>query len=420
MQYAGIICRLPIREQDVVDVVHTKTLLFKFPGLGRSQNYQKMTSSHKIVDIHTHIYTPSYLSLLRSRTTVPYLLDLPDKDAPPRLIILPSDDDASIPLASRGRPIDTSYSSVQEKLQFMDTHGISTSVVSLANPWLDFLPAGEGLKWAKTINNELEDICSQDRENRLYAFATLPLSASSRDIVAEIYRLESLPHIKGTIFSTTAMGAGLDDPALDPVWAALEETQTLIFLHPHYGLPSEVYGPRNTDYGHVLPLALGFPLETTIAFTRMWLSGVFDRFPGLRILIAHAGGTVPFLAGRIESCVQHERSFEPHEEGGRRGQERDLSMVFRENVWLDAVVYSEKSVKAAIELVGKEKVMFGTDHPFFPPLEEGAEKWTSVETNLTAVAGTEAIDMVMGGNAVQLLGLENTKKSASFEDAESS
>lgn len=295
----------------------------------------------------------------------------------------------------------------------MDTHQISTSVISLANPWLDFLSPEEGIKWAKTINDELQEICTQNSEKRLYAFATLPLSASPDEVVDEIYRLCSLLSIKGTIFSTTALGSGLDDPALNPVWDALEDTQTLIFLHPHYGLPNEVYGPRNADYGHVLPLALGFPLETTIAFTRMWLSGVFDRFPNLKILIAHAGGTLPFLAGRIESCVQHERSFEPNGDDGRRGPKRDLKTVLRENVWLDAVVYSETSVKAAIELVGKEKVMFGTDHPFFPPLEESEKEWASVETNLTAVAGTDSKDSIMGGNAVQLLGLKITEKLAS-------
>ncbi|KAL8781842.1 MAG: hypothetical protein Q9213_005844 [Squamulea squamosa] len=363
-----------------------------------------MASSTPIVDIHTHIYPPSYLTLLRSRTTVPYLLDLLDKTAPPRLIILPSDDNSSIPPECRGRPIDASYSSIREKLRFMDNHGIQTSIISLANPWLDFLPPNEGAKWARIINDELETICAPNK-SRLYAFATLPLSAPPPDILDEINCLEQLSHIKGIILGTSGLGCGLDDPELNPIWAALEQKQTLIFLHPHYGLSGEVYGPRAGEYGHVLPLALGFPMETTIAFTRMWLSGVFDRFPRLRILIAHAGGTIPFLAGRVQSCVEHERHFAPHERGGR-GPKRDLRTVLRENVWLDAVVYSEASVKAAVELVGREKVLFGTDHPFFPPLEEGVEEWASVRTNMEAVAGCEGRDLMMGGNAVQLLDLK--------------
>ncbi|CAF9908248.1 hypothetical protein IMSHALPRED_006621 [Imshaugia aleurites] len=361
-----------------------------------------------IVDIHTHIYPTTYLTLLRSRTEVPYLLDLPNKSAPPRLIILPSDDDPALPAHQRGRPIDSSYSSINQKLDFMKTHDIHTSVISLANPWLDFLSPEEGYQWAEKVNNEIEDICSTS-QNSLYAFATLPLSAPSRSIVAAIECLYLLPHMRGVVLGTTGLSQGLDDPALEPVWSALESAKLLIFLHPHYGLPSSVYGPRASEYGHVLPLALGFPMETTIAFTRMWLSGVFDRHPKLKVLIAHAGGTIPFLSGRVNSCVQHERHFPEHEYGGR-GPKRDLKEVLRENVWLDAVVYSPTSVKAAVEIVGKDRVLFGTDHPFFPPLEEGREEWMSVETNVQAVTEAfgddkQGVTKVLGGNAIELLEL---------------
>lgn len=362
-----------------------------------------------IVDIHTHVYPTTYLALLRSRTEVPYLLDLPDKLAPPRLIILPSDDDLALPAHQRGRPIDPSYSSINQKLDFMKTHDITTSIISLANPWLDFLSPEEGPQWAEKVNNELEDICSTSLK-RLYAFATLPLSASASRIVGEIHRLSLLPHIRGIILGTTGLSKGLDDHGLEPVWSALESAKLLIFLHPHYGLPSSVYGPRASEYGHVLPLSLGFPMETTVAFTRMWLSGVFDRHPKLKVLIAHAGGTVPFLSGRIDSCVQHERHF-PENEGGKRGPKRGLKEVLRENVWLDAVVYSPTGVRAAVEVVGKERVLFGTDHPFFPPLEEGAEEWISVGTNVHAVKEAfgddeQAAAKVLGGNAIELLGLD--------------
>ena len=291
----------------------------------------------------------------------------------------------------------------------MKTHDISTSVISLANPWLDFLSPEEGSQWAQKVNNEMEGICSASQKS-LYAFATLPLSASSRQIVSEIQRLSLLPHMRGIVLGTTGLSQGLDDPALEPVWSALESAKLLIFLHPHYGLPSSVYGPRASEYGHVLPLSLGFPMETTIAFTRMWLSGVFDRHPKLKVLVAHAGGTIPFLSGRIDSCVQHERHFSEHE-GGGRGPKRDLKKVLRENVWLDAVVYSPTSVRAAVELVGKDRVLFGTDHPFFPPLEEGREEWMSVETNVQAVKEAfgndeQGVAKVLGVNAIELLGLD--------------
>lgn len=290
----------------------------------------------------------------------------------------------------------------------MATHRISTSVVSLANPWLDFLPEREALSAAKEINNELEEICRESR-GKLYAFATVPVSASSNEAVAEIERLRTLPHIRGIILGTTGLGAGLDDPAIAPIWEILEQSQLLVFLHPHYGLPAEVFGPRALDYGHVLPLSLGFPMETTVAFVRMWLSGVFDRYQKLRVLIAHAGGTVPFLAGRVQSCVEHERHF--RDKNGRQQERRGIWNVLKSNVWLDAVTYSELGVGTAVKAVGKERVLFGTDHPFFPPLDEGAEEWISVKTNVSSIEKAfgeddQAIAAVLGGNAIDLLKLE--------------
>lgn len=62
------------------------------------------------------------------------------------------------------------------------------------------------------------------------------------------------------ITGTSSLGQGLDDPELGAIFKELERTETLIFLHPHYGLPSEVYDPKAGNYGHVLSLALGFPL----------------------------------------------------------------------------------------------------------------------------------------------------------------
>lgn len=244
----------------------------------------------------------------------------------------------------------------------MDTHGIDISVVSLANPWLDWLPADEGAKVARRVNDDVEDMCAQhESEGRLYAFGTLPLSAPVEEIVAEVRRLKGLKHMRGVIMGTSGLGNGLDDPALDPVYAALEESGQLVFLHPHYGLPGDVYGPRADDYGHVLPLALGFPLETTIAVTRMLLSGVWDRFEGLNVLIAHSGGTLPFLAGRIESCIKHDGHLKKE---GKIEKRRDVWDVLKKNIYLDAVIYAEPGLKAAIDASGADRLMFGKQDCF--------------------------------------------------------
>ena len=237
----------------------------------------------------------------------------------------------------------------------MRTHNIDISIVSLANPWLDWVDSKDAANIAIQVNDDFERMCAA-HEGKLYAFGTLPLSGTIEVNVEEIRRLKALVHMRGIIMGTSGLGSGLDDPALDPLYAALEESEQMIFLHPHYGLPTSVYGPRATEYGHVLPLALGFPLETTIAVTRMLLSGVWDRFPKLNVLIAHSGGTLPFLAGRIESCIAHDAHLNNGEMSEKR---RDLWDILKTNIYLDAVVYADVGLKAAIDASGPDRLMFG-------------------------------------------------------------
>ncbi|KAK4032228.1 2-amino-3-carboxymuconate-6-semialdehyde decarboxylase [Parachaetomium inaequale] len=374
-----------------------------------------------VVDIHTHMYPPEYISILSSRDTIPLVRTFPSSPDP-RLILLESEipslelalTDPTAPLP--GRPLTKSFTSLPAKLAFMSRHNITTSVLSLANPWLDFLPPDEAGATAHEINTSFESMCASE-PGRLYFFGTLPLTAPLETILASITHLTTLPHCRGIILGTSGLGSGLDDPSLLPIFSALATSTLPIFLHPHYGLPNAVYGPRSAagEYGHVLPLALGFPMETTIAVARMFLAGVFDAVPELRMILAHSGGTLPFLAGRIESCVLHDAAL-VGKMGGKEGKRRrTVWEVLREQVYLDAVIYSEVGLKAAVEAGGgADRLMFGTDHPFFPPVgvEGGGEDgvWESVGLNVQAVdkalgEGSEEARMVMGGNAVRVLRL---------------
>ncbi|KAH0547526.1 hypothetical protein FGG08_000251 [Glutinoglossum americanum] len=358
-----------------------------------------------IVDIHTHVYPPSFMDLLRSRTAVPYIRTFPP-DTSSRLIILPGEDAPSNPSTSRGRPIGPDYYDISKKIEFMDKHHIDISVISLANPWLDFLPSNEAGPIAERVNNEVNELCNQ-YPGRLFAFGALPLSASREVIVEEIVRLSEMKYVKGVIMGTSGLGHGLDDLGLDPIYEALQEHRLTIFLHPHYGLPKDVFGPRVSDYGHVLPLALGFPLETTIAVTRMLLSGVWDRFKTLNVLLAHSGGALPFLAGRIESCINHDS----HLLNARKsGGQRSIWDILKNNIYLDAVIYSHIGLKSAVDASGSDRVMFGTDHPFFPPLDTHGDSWPSVQMNYRAIqdafdGNPKAAEDVLGDNAVRILKL---------------
>ena len=141
---------------------------------------------------------------------------------------------------------------------------------STANPWLDFLPPSQAQKLAENLNKDLEDYCSTSPDvpdlsvKRLYGFGLLPLvpDITTPALLDAVRQVSELPHLRGLIMGTRGVGNGLDDEALDPVWAAIEAAGLVIFIHPHYGVDSKAWGGK--DNGHVLPLALGFPFETTI------------------------------------------------------------------------------------------------------------------------------------------------------------
>jgi predicted TIM-barrel fold metal-dependent hydrolase len=99
-----------------------------------------------------------------------------------------------------------------------------------------------------------------------------------------------------------------------------------------------------------------FPMETTIAVARMLLSSVFDRHHSLTLLLAHSGGTLPFLAGRLESCIAHDAHLK---KAGKLEKRRDIWDVLKKNVLLDAVVYSSIGLRAAVGASGEDRLLFG-------------------------------------------------------------
>ncbi|KAJ6539545.1 hypothetical protein B0H19DRAFT_1222739 [Mycena capillaripes] len=376
----------------------------------------------RLIDVHTHVYLPRYCSLLRSRTSVPRILTS-SRDGKPddRLLILDHE-------PSGGRPVGPQYWDRDEKLLFMDRHKIDLSVVSSANPWLDFLPASEAKTLASQLNEDLEQYCSESPAlsptlKRLYGFGLLPLvpEISTAALLETIDQISKLSYLKGIIMGTRGIGKGLDDEALDPVWGALEKAGLVVFLHPHYGVDEKAWGDK--DNGHVLPLALGFPFETTIATTRLILAGVFDRFPSLRLLLAHSGGALPQLSSRLASCIDHDPVVASRLKHDARW--------YLGKLYFDAVAYgpeelgfvsdviarserfetgaSQPANTAVDRTLGSRRMLFGTDHPFFPPLQS-TEKWPSVVENLQAIDavtgwGQAEKDGVRGGNALSLFNL---------------
>ncbi|KAJ7490375.1 hypothetical protein B0H11DRAFT_2401170 [Mycena galericulata] len=350
-----------------------------------------------VADVHTHVYLPRYCALLRH-----------DGKPDDRLLILDHE-------PSGGRPVGPQYWDRDEKLKFMDRHGIDLSVVRRK-------------PLASQLNEDLEVYCSESPRlnsslKRIYGFGLLPLvpDISTAALLETIEQISKLSYLKGIIMGSRGIGKGLDDEALDPVWAALEKAGLVVFLHPHYGVDEKAWGGK--ENGHVLPLALGFPFETTIATTRLILAGVLDRFPRLLLLLAHSGGALPQLSSRLASCIDHDPVVAARLKHDARW--------YLGKLYFDAVAYGPEELgfvsdviaravhfesggfatlnKTVDRTLGSRRMLFGTDNPFFPPLRS-TEKWESVVENLQAIDavsgwGQEEKDGVRGGNALSLFNL---------------
>lgn len=380
-----------------------------------------------LVDVHTHIYLPRYAEVLRTRTSVPRIFERPiaQGGTEERLLILENE-------PSGGRPIGPQYWDRHEKIRFMDRHGIDISIVSSANPWIDFLSPTEAGPLALELNVDLEAYCAtsptlQDDplRRRLYGFGLLPLvpGIELSVLLETVKQISELPHLRGVIMGTVGIGRGLDDDALEPVWSAIADAGLVIFLHPHYGVDGKTFGDK--DNGHVLPLALGFPFETTIAVTRLILSGVLDRHPTLRLLLAHSGGALAQLSSRLASCIAHDPIVADRLKHDAR--------FYLGKIYYDAVAYGSEELGFVSDVIsrskgygnvkssakdsaghvsrtlGSKRMLFGTDHPFFPPLND-SDKWKSVTENLEAIEGVggwneDDKNNVRGTNALELFNL---------------
>lgn len=333
----------------------------------------------QVVDVHSHLYPRSYIELLKEREGIPRVVGGPGAE---RFLIFPEEQSAG---ARGGRPLDEEYWDVGAKLAFMERQGIDRTIVSLGNPWLDPIHGPESLDWARRLNGEFSAL-EGETDGRVLGLGVLPADevGSAMEVVGEVAETATL---YGVISGTRICGLLLDDERLDPLWSALERTGLSFFLHPHYTAAID----ELAGYGHALPVALGFPFETTIAVARMVLGGVLRRFPRLRILVAHGGGTIPFLAARLDVGW---RSDPGTRERLPVRPSSELAKLF-----VDAVLYHPRALRAASELVGSTRMLFGTDHPFF-----GAD----IATNLAAVEQAfenEACEAVLGQNAEALFRL---------------
>jgi aminocarboxymuconate-semialdehyde decarboxylase len=181
-------------------------------------------------------------------------------------------------------------------------------------------------------------------------------------------------------------GRYLGDRRFEPLWVAAEQEQALVFVHPTTrGFEAPVFSE------HYLWNLVGNPVETTIAAAHLVMSGTLERHPALRILLAHGGGAILALRGRL----RHGQRTVP-EAGRWLAQPADSALG---RFLFDTVTHDPLALRALVEAVGRDQVLLGSDHPF----DMGDPD--PIGTVRAARLGPDAERAILHGNAERLLGL---------------
>jgi len=285
-----------------------------------------------------------YIRLLEKRQTIPRVIN---RHGEREFLIFPEEDGAN---GVGGRPMGREYFDLELKLKSMDALGIHTSVVSLGNPWLDPFPDSEGDEAAEAINEVMSRYEAQTG-GRICALGVLP-SSNVENAIKVLKQIAATPGLHGVVSMPAIAGLAFDDARLEPFWAELERLGLPLFVHPENGIGLDAL----EGYRHTLPVGIGFPLETTVGLTRLIFGGELVKHPNLKIMAAHGGGTLPYLAGRLDAAWMSDQDVQDRIHQAPSEQMKKL--------YLDALVYAAPALQAERLLIGAEHMLFGTDQPF--------------------------------------------------------
>ncbi len=320
------------------------------------------------IDVHSHYLASSLVEALEQRTELPRISEGPDG----KLIEYGQ---------GNVHPMLPAMGDIELRLREMDEQGIDLALLSINIPGVDWFPVADGPVVARAVNDELAELVDA-HPARLQALATLPMQAPEAAAV-ELERVTAAGFRGAMIYSNVA-GRPLDSPDLRVVFDAAARLEAPIFIHPTFPLTASA-----VDAYALIP-TLGFMFDTTTAVLRLVLDGLYERHPEFRLIVAHAATLLPQLAGRIDYEAERHAN-------GRGALSVDPSEHLR-LLYTDSVCVWPPALRSTIELVGPDRVMFGSDYPFWDP----ERTFHTVEQ---AGLSKETLSAIRSGNARRLFGL---------------
>jgi predicted TIM-barrel fold metal-dependent hydrolase len=306
-------------------------------------NVQPSVTSSPIVDIHRHIAHPRLMTSLASISREVFLEDFAAQKEAPGLQT-------------------STFSDIDVQMQAQDQAGITRGVLSHPFPLADLKPS---------VGSVARDIAALINDELALGVSRHP---GKLDFLATVHPFEpgfaeegdrSLTKLgaRGLALTTSYAGRWLDDPTLDPFWEYVQHRHVAVFLHPPL---TPVWLPLSEDYP--LQEMLYRPFDVMTSTTRLIVSGIFDRYPQLHVVLPFAGAGIMNLLGRLDYAYRI--GFTSSPAGNVRMCQHPPSTYMGTNVYAElGLSFSSTTMQQAITIFGSDHVLFGTDYPA-GPLEE--------------------------------------------------
>jgi aminocarboxymuconate-semialdehyde decarboxylase len=327
------------------------------------------------IDVHAHYFPERFIAAINEQGGPPGVsFDLSKADAPIFVI------------GGNRIPIDTTYWDLPRRLQRMDAQRVALHALSLTTPFVYWAPPERGAALARLVNDAMIEAHTA-YPTRFVGCATLPIQAPEL-AVAELDRLAGSRAIRAAYMPSSFAGKELSDKTLFPIYGKCEAMNLPILLHPDQAAAAMGANRLQPFY---LANILGNPFDTAIAVANLVFGGVMDRFPRLNIVLPHAGGALPYLAGRM----QHGQRVRPELEGVAQRP----FMEYLRRFHYDAITHSPQLLRFLVDLVGADRVMLGSDYCFDMGYEHPRDIVESLQVS------RREREQMLSGNAARLLGL---------------
>jgi aminocarboxymuconate-semialdehyde decarboxylase len=322
-----------------------------------------------IIDFHNHFYPREYIEALQtgpSNIKVTY-----DENNNP-LLHYPGDYNILVP----------SHRDIDFREQAIKKAGIDKQILTFTTPGTQIESPERSVELAQIVNDGFARI-KDERSERFTALATLPLNDPEASVI-EFERAFNDLGFKGVMVFSNINGIALSDRRFWPLYEKASDLNAVFYIHPNFPVGVEAM----TEYW-LMPL-IGFTFDTTLAAAKLVFSGVVEKFPGIRWVLAHLGGAIPYLAERLDrgyfafkECREH-ISKPPSE--------------YLKEFYYDTVNFDLKALKLAIDFAGADHLVAGSDYPHqIGSMEKMVDSIEKLNISSVEKAG------ILGENAINLL-----------------